>query len=68
MSEQPADVVPDATGAQVPLPLMLQDRHEPQALLVQQTPSVHIPLKQSVPAVQLVPFAFRLVQVPEMQL
>ena len=63
-----AQVVPAATGAQVPLPLMLQAEQVAQELLVQQTPLVHIVLAHSVPAAQVVPFALRLVQAPEMQL
>jgi hypothetical protein len=61
-------LVPDATGAQTPVPVTLQAAQVPHELLVQQTPSVHMPLKQSVPAPQVAPFALRLVQVPEMQL
>jgi hypothetical protein len=68
MSVQAADVVPDAIGAQVPLPLMLQAAQVPHPPLVQQTLSVHMLLKHSVPAEQVAPFALRLVQVPEMQL
>jgi len=68
MSVQPAKAVPAARGAHVPVPLMLQAAQVPQALLVQQTPSVHMPLKHSVFAVQVAPLALRLVQVPEMQL
>ncbi len=67
MSAQPAKAVPDDSGAQVPVPVRLQAAQVPQALLVQQTPSVHMPLKHSVPAAQVVPLALRLVQVPERQ-
>jgi hypothetical protein len=69
MSAQAADVVPVGSGAQPPaLPETLQEAQVPQALLVQQTPSVHMPLAHSVPAAQAAPFTLRLVQVPEMQL
>lgn len=69
MSGQLADAVPAASGAQSPaLPETLQAAQVPQALLLQQTPSVHMPLAHSPAAAQVVPFALRFVQVPEMQL
>jgi hypothetical protein len=62
-----AQIVPAARGAQDPaLPVTLHAAQLPHELLAQQTPSVHWPLKQSVPAAQAAPFAFRLVHVPEM--
>jgi hypothetical protein len=59
---------PALTGWQVPWnagnPQVAQ---VPQLAIVQQNPSVQLPLKQSVPTVQVAPFAFRLVQTFDMQ-
>lgn len=53
-------VVPTATGAQVPaLPLRLQAWQVPQAALEQQTPSVHSPLWHSRLVLQAAPSAFK---------
>ena len=59
--------VPAATGAQVPPPLTLQALQVPQAVVLQQTPSVHIPLRHSPAAAQVAPSGFRLVQTPDWQ-
>jgi hypothetical protein len=64
-----AQIVPAASGAQDPaLPARLQAPQLPHEALVQQTPSVHIPVPHSVPAAQEAPFGLRFVQVPETQL
>jgi hypothetical protein len=64
-----AQIVPADSGAHEPaLPVRLQEAQLPQDALEQQTPSVHMVLAHSAPAVQVVPFALRLVQIPEMQL
>jgi hypothetical protein len=53
-----------ATFAQVPLPLTLHDWHVPQLEVVQQTPSVQLPLVHSLAASQVAPFAFLAAQLP----
>jgi len=55
---------PDAIGAQVPVPLRLHDSQVPQAVLLQQTPSVQKPLPHSSLTVQVLPSAFLGVQTP----
>jgi len=53
-----------ATFPQVPLPLELQDWHVPQLEVVQQTPSVQLPLVHSLAAAQAAPLAFLARQLP----
>jgi hypothetical protein len=61
-------IVPVARGVQVPaLPLTLHDAQVPQAGLAQQTPSVHMLLRHSPPATQVVPSGLRFVQTPDWQ-
>ncbi len=55
---------PAAMGAQVPLALRLHDSQVPQALLLQQTPSVQKPLAHSSLTPQVLPSAFLAVQTP----
>jgi hypothetical protein len=52
------------TFAQVPLPLAPQDWQVPQLEVVQQTPSVQLPLEHSFAAAQAAPFAFLAAQLP----
>lgn len=52
------------TGPQVPVPETAQDRQLPQGPLEQQTPSVHIVLRHSVPEVHPDPSGFKFVQEP----
>lgn len=59
---------PAASGAQVPAPFTLHALQAPQLELLQQTPSVHIVLRHSLPALQAAPSAFRFVQTPDWQL
>jgi hypothetical protein len=54
-------------GAQVPLAVRLHDSQVPQALLVQQTPSVQKPLPHSLLTVQVAPGAFLTLQEPAEQ-
>jgi hypothetical protein len=61
-------VVPGASGVHVPVcPVTTHDAQAPQEALPQQTPSVHAPLRHSVPMVQAVPKGFRFVQMPDWQ-
>jgi hypothetical protein len=65
---RPAGSAPAGTGAQLPaLPATLQALHAVQEALVQQTPSVHMPLRQSALLAQLDPSGLRLVQMPPWQ-
>jgi hypothetical protein len=60
-------VPPAATAWQVPRePGTAHELQLPQVELVQQYPSVQLPLKHSAPAVQIAPLAFRLVQTFDM--
>ncbi len=60
--------VPAASAAQEPaLPVTLHDEQAPHDGLLQQTPSVHMPLRHSVPAAQVVPSGLRFVQIPDWQ-
>jgi hypothetical protein len=54
-------------GAQVPLAVRLHDSQVPQALLVQQTPSVQKPLPHSLLTAQVAPSAFLGLQEPAEQ-
>jgi hypothetical protein len=67
MQTAAGSVPPTAMGEQVPLPLSAQDLQLPQGPLLQQTPSVQKLLRHSVPATQLVPGGFKLVQEPDWQ-
>jgi hypothetical protein len=59
---------PGSTGWQVPWKFgNPQVAHVPQLAIVQQNPSVQLPLKHSVPSAQVAPFALRLVQTFDMQ-
>jgi hypothetical protein len=58
---------PEAMGAQVPLAVRLHDSQVPQALLVQQTPSVQKPLPHSLLTAQVAPSAFLGLQEPAEQ-
>jgi hypothetical protein len=53
-----------AIAEQVPAPLRLHAAQVPQALALQQTPSVQKPLPHSSATAQVFPRAFRGVQVP----
>lgn len=53
-----------ATLPHVPLPLAAHDWQVPQLVVVQQTPSVQLPVVHSCAAPQAAPFPFLLVQVP----
>ncbi len=60
--------VPGGRAVHVPaLPVTLHEAHAPQEGLPQQTPSVHMPLRHSVPSAQVVPSGFRFVQIPDWQ-
>ena len=60
--------VPGGSGVQLPaLPVRLHEAQVPQAALEQQTPSVHIVLRHSDPALQEAPSVLRLVQLPDWQ-
>jgi hypothetical protein len=62
---RPAGSGPVGTGEQVPaLPAMLQALQAVQEALEQQTPSVHMPLRQTALLVQVDPSGLRLVQIP----
>jgi hypothetical protein len=50
---QAASAVPDGAAAQVPRPFTLQRMQVPHEALAQHTPSVHFPLVQSEPALQV---------------
>src|SRR5215472_10723964 len=66
--QRPAGSGPAATGEQVPaLPAMLQALQAVQEALAQQTPSVHMPLRQAALLLQLDPSGLRLVQMPPTQ-
>jgi hypothetical protein len=66
--QRPVGSGPAGTGAQVPaLPARLQALQAPHAALAQQTPSVHMPLRQSAPPAQVEPSGFRFVQMPPWQ-
>jgi hypothetical protein len=64
-AQRPLGSGPTGTGEQVPaLPAMLQALQALQEALPQQTPSVHIPLRQTALLLQLDPSGLRLVQMP----
>jgi len=63
-----ATAVPGGSGVQVPaFPVRLHEAQVPQDALAQQTPSAHIVLRHSEPAVQAAPSTLRLVQLPDWQ-
>jgi hypothetical protein len=63
--QRPLGSAPIGTGEQVPAwPVMLQALQAVQEALMQQTPSVHMPLRQAALLVQLCPRGLRLVQMP----
>jgi hypothetical protein len=63
--QRPVGSRPCGIGAQLPAwPAMLQALQAPQEALVQQTPSVHMPVRQSALLAQVDPSGFRLVQMP----
>jgi hypothetical protein len=61
-------VPPAGTGAQLPgLPVTAHELQLAQGPVVQQTPSVQKLVRHSLPAAQVAPAGFRLVQVPDWQ-
>jgi hypothetical protein len=57
---------PAGTAVQVPcLPAIAHELQAPQDADPQQTPLVQCPLKQAAPVVQVVPFGWRFVHVPD---
>ena len=67
--QRPLGSAPTGTGEQVPAwPVMLQALQAVQEALMQQTPSVHMPLRQTALLLQLDPSGLRLVQMPLWQM